>query len=101
MKWVLLVTWLVPQQPPNSYQVQFATAGLCNEAANQVRADAARIEAWAKANAPILFPVVSATCDSFAQSRHVAVIHGQIGKSQFAQDCVVGLRGLEPSAKRL
>ena len=62
MKWVLLVTWLVPQQPPNSYQVQFATAGLCNEAANQVRADAARIEAWAKANAPILFPVVSATC---------------------------------------
>jgi hypothetical protein len=54
MKWVLLVTWLVPQQQPNSYQVQFATAGLCNEAANQVGADAARIEAWAKAKTPIL-----------------------------------------------
>ena len=32
MKWVLLVTWLVPPQQPNSYQVQFGTAGLCNEA---------------------------------------------------------------------
>jgi hypothetical protein len=68
MKWVLLVTWLGPQQPPNSYQVQFATAGLCNEAAEQVRAEAARIEAWARTNAPIPFPVVSATsgrsCDS-------------------------------------
>jgi len=27
MKWVLLVTWLVPQQQPNSYQVQFARRG--------------------------------------------------------------------------
>ena len=53
---------LVPPQQPNRYQVQFGTPGLCNGAANQVRADAARIEAWAKANAPILFPVVSATC---------------------------------------
>ena len=62
MKWMLLVTWLVPQQPPNSYQVQFATEGLSTDAAERVRADAARIQAWAKANAPILFPVVSATC---------------------------------------
>jgi hypothetical protein len=37
---------------------------------------------------------------AFAQSRHVAVIHGQFGKSRFAQDCVVGLRGLEPPTKR-
>ena len=38
---------------------------------------------------------------AFAQSRHVAVIHGQFGKSQFAQDCVVGLGGLELPTKRL
>ena len=44
LKWVLVVTWLVPPQQPNSYEVQFATAGLCNEAANQVRADAARTD---------------------------------------------------------
>ena len=27
----------------------------------------------------------------FAQSRHVAVIHGQLGKSPFDRECVVGL----------
>ena len=27
MKWVLLVTWLVPPQQPNSYQVQFRYGG--------------------------------------------------------------------------
>ena len=31
----------------------------------------------------------------FAQSRHVAVIHGQLGKSPFDRECVVGLEGLE------
>ena len=38
---------------------------------------------------------------AFAQSRHVAVIHSQFGKSPFAQDCVVGLGGLELPTKRL
>ena len=32
---------------------------------------------------------------AFAQSRHVAVIRGQFGKSPFDRDCVVELRGLE------
>ena len=33
--------------------------------------------------------------------RFIAVIHGQFGKSPFAQDCVVGLGGLELLTKRL
>ena len=37
----------------------------------------------------------------FAQSRHVAVIHGQLGKSPFDRECVVGLVGLELPIKRL
>ena len=37
----------------------------------------------------------------FAQSRHIAVIHGQFGKSPFDRECVVGLGGLEPPTKRL
>ena len=38
---------------------------------------------------------------AFAQSRHVAVIHGQLGKSPFDRECVVGLGGLELLTKRL
>src|SRR6516164_8127454 len=38
---------------------------------------------------------------AFAQSRHVAVIHGQFGKSPFDRECVVGLGGLELPTKRL
>jgi hypothetical protein len=36
---------------------------------------------------------------AFAQSRHVAVIHGQFGKSPFDRESVVGLRGLKLRAK--
>jgi hypothetical protein len=38
---------------------------------------------------------------AFAQSRHVAVIHGQFGKSPFDRECVVGQGGLEFSTKPL
>jgi hypothetical protein len=62
MNGMLLVTWLVPQQPPSNYQVEFSTQGLCLQAAAQVQADAQRIEVFARANAPILFPIVSAVC---------------------------------------
>ena len=38
---------------------------------------------------------------AFAQSRHVAVIHGQLGKSPFDRECVVGLGGLELPTKTI
>ena len=41
--------------------------------------------------AVILIGLISSCCalDPFAQSRHVAVIHGQLGKSPFDRECVV------------
>ena len=38
---------------------------------------------------------------AFAQSPHVAVIHGQFEKSPFDRECVVGLGGLELPTQRL
>ena len=43
MKLVLLVTWLIPHQPPTSYQVPFDSGGLCEIARQSVLADARRL----------------------------------------------------------
>ena len=39
MKFVLLVTWIVWHQPPNSYQVIFNSAEACEAAKQSVLAD--------------------------------------------------------------
>jgi hypothetical protein len=45
MKFVLLVTWLVSGQPPNSYQVSFSSAEACEAARQGVLADGRRVKA--------------------------------------------------------
>lgn len=45
MKFVLLVTWLVSGQPPNSYQVIFSSAEACEAARQGVLADGRRVKA--------------------------------------------------------
>jgi len=40
---ILLVTWFYFGQPPNSYQVSFATPEACEAARTQILADAARL----------------------------------------------------------
>jgi hypothetical protein len=44
MKFVLLVTWLVSGQPPNSYQVIFSSAEACEAARQGVLADGQRVK---------------------------------------------------------
>jgi len=39
MKWILLVTWLTQNQPPQSYQTEFASKEACDLARNALIAE--------------------------------------------------------------
>jgi hypothetical protein len=43
MKTLLLVTWVVVGQPPNSYQIQFASSEACENARAELAKDAERV----------------------------------------------------------
>jgi hypothetical protein len=73
MKFVLLVTWLVSGQPPNSYQIVFSSAEACEAARRGVLADGRREQvqinaAKALGQDPAIFlagnrpPAVTAVC---------------------------------------
>jgi hypothetical protein len=53
MTWILLVTWIVPGQPPqtSSYQTQFSSQQTCATARDEVLKSALRMrqEMWAEA----------------------------------------------------
>lgn len=72
MEWVLLVTWIVPGQPPSSSQTSFTSEQSCTVARDQVLASALTMrqqKLQEAGNNPALqmaatvsFPHVSAVC---------------------------------------
>ena len=65
--WLLVVTWIVSDQPPSIYQVRFNSAEACEVARNAVLAEGRRIKAesvdhsrlW---DSPLDAPKVTAVC---------------------------------------
>jgi hypothetical protein len=76
MTWLLLVTWIIPGQPPqtSSYQTQFSSQQTCAAARDDVlrSTQAIREQMWAEAGNNqrmqqallLMFPHVSAVCSA-------------------------------------
>jgi hypothetical protein len=65
MKALLLVTWVVSGQPPNSYQTPFGTMDACQAARAAVIADASRLNTEWEQNAARVFGLMNKTVADF------------------------------------
>jgi hypothetical protein len=79
MGWMLLVTWIVPGQPTNSYQTNFGSEAACQAARQQIEVSAQQIKVqmWQEAGgntdlqmvATQKYPHVSAVCSFTDQNK--------------------------------
>ena len=62
---ILLVTWLIPGQPPNSYQTSFASIEDCENSRAKIFQDAQRMNAESRSKwTPVVGTTVAATLDA-------------------------------------